>query len=158
MSHSNWQGRGPARFNTGFVGPSSDRQAVEDLFEAVEAEVEEPQPAAAEEEHPDTPPTSKKLKGEKTWLTGAQISHLLFQLGVSGRKFCRDAGFSEMNGKRMLKGKSDGDIPKSVELQLRLYIVDPSTRRPLGDIELPLEEYGLTLLMPGEEGVDRPAR
>jgi hypothetical protein len=156
MPHSNW----PPRPNTGFVGPSTDRQAVEDLFEAVETEDESPpsvEPPAQETEE-DAPVPRNRLRGEKTWLTGAQIAHLLWQLGISDRKFCRDAGFNEMNGKRMLKGKSDGDIPKSVELQLRLYIVDPSTRRPKGDIDLPLEEHGFTLLTPGAAGVDRRVR
>lgn len=155
MSQGNWRGRRPEQFNTGFVGPSSDRQAVEDLFEAVEMDAE-PQPDVVEveeEEEPNPAPArpNKTLKGEKTWLTGAQIKSFLVQMGIADRKFSRDGGLNEKNAKRILQGKSDGDIPKLVELLLRTYMTDPATRHPTREINLPFEEYGLKLLMPGME-------
>jgi hypothetical protein len=101
---------------------------------------------------------SNKLKGQKTELTGAQIRDLLRQLGVSDRKFYFDTGFSEAFGSRLLRGMIDGDIPKVVEGWLILYIVDQVAREEKGYVELPLAEYGLTLLTPGLASADRPAR
>lgn len=82
-------------------------------------------------------------------LTGEQIRTILVRCGVSRGKFVRDAGLAEFTARKILDGKSDGDVPKWVDALLLLYLIDDETRESdkprLLDIEM-AEELAEDLL------------
>jgi hypothetical protein len=79
-------------------------------------------------------------------LTGAQIKHILDWIEVTREKFKRDTGLGDTAIDRILKGTSDGDIPKWVDLVLTLYLIDDEVRESQSeDIELPLSDWNINL-------------
>lgn len=82
-------------------------------------------------------------------LTGQQITGLLAKMEVSKGKFLRDSGLARFTAMKILRGDSDGDIPKFVDALLLLYMIDEESRTTDGPLlTFPVEGYDVTFERP----------
>lgn len=87
-------------------------------------------------------------------LTGELIRSILYRCGVSRGKFMRDAGLADLTARKILDGRSDGDVPKWVDAILLLYLIDDEVRtsdKPwLLNMDM-AEELAADIEMPNDE-------
>lgn len=77
----------------------------------------------------------------QSYLTGAQIKHILGVLNVQQWVFADHCGVNPRTMRRWLSGECDGAIPVVVEWVLFAYHITPRTRFLRGKLALPVDEW-----------------